>query len=107
MTMFRQGDVLIEVVEMDVRGMKEIPLNEGKAILAWGEVTGHRHRFEQDNVKMYAANDNSGRRFVVISERPATLFHEEHAPIECPPGIYEVIIQREWSDENESVQVKD
>lgn len=101
-----QGDVYIKSCKLP-EGLEEQKSEDGKTILALGEATGHHHRFEQENVKMLHANDNSGRRFVVISERPATLFHEEHAPIECPPGTYEIFIARQWSDEEEPIAVVD
>ncbi len=105
--MARQGDVLVKKCDCDVSGLREIPRENGAVVLAHGEVTGHMHAFREDNVKMYSANDNSGRVFIVISGRPATLFHEEHAPITFAPGVYEVIRQREWTDRDEPVIVAD
>lgn len=101
-----QGDVYLKSVDLP-NDLSELESSDGKIILAYGEVTHHHHRFEQDNVKMYSANDNSGRRFIVISEKPATLFHEEHAPIEIGPGAYEIFIARQWTDEEEPVAVID
>lgn len=101
-----QGDVYLKagILPNDV---KPEPTKDGKTILALGEVTGHHHRFEADNVKMFHANDNSGRRFIVVSERPATLFHEEHAPIEVAPGTYEIFIARQWTDDEDPISVAD
>ena len=101
-----QGDVYVKASALP-EGLTEVAPENGKTILALGEATGHHHRFEQDNVKMYHANDNSGRRFIVISEKPATLFHEEHAPIEFAPGTYEIFIARQWSDSEEPIAVVD
>lgn len=101
-----QGDVYIKKAKL----LEDVTLQEienGKTILALGEATGHHHRFEQENVSLYHANDNSGRRFVVVCDRPATLFHEEHAPIEVAPGTYEIFIARQWTDDEEPIAVID
>lgn len=105
--MKRQGDILVEKVSVDISSMKEVERDAGRVVLAYGEATGHAHAFKDDHVKMFSANDNSGRRFIVISKNPAILYHEEHAPLTFDPGIYEVIRQREWSDDNEPIQVAD
>ena len=102
-----QGDVYLKATILPA-AIDDVPADaNGRTILALGEVTGHSHRFEQDNVKMYAANDNSGRRFIVVSDTPATLFHEEHAPITFAPGAYEIYIARQWSDDEEPIAVAD
>lgn len=102
-----QGDVYIKACKLPENCKSVDAEKDGKVILALGEQTGHHHRFEQDNVQMFHANDNSGRRFIVISENPATLYHEEHAPIEFAPGTYEIFIARQWTDENEPIAVCD
>lgn len=106
MKRFHQGDVYIKSGKLP-DGFEHQNCENGKTILALGEATGHHHRFEEDHVKMFHANDNSGRRFIVIEGKPATLFHEEHAPIECPAGTYEIFIARQWSDDEEPIAVID
>lgn len=102
-----QGDVYVKKSKLPEEVMI-VEADNGKIILALGEATGHHHRFETDNVKVFSANDNGvRRRFIVISEKPATLFHEEHAPIEFAPGTYEVFIARQWSDDEEPIAVID
>lgn len=101
-----QGDVYVKAAKLP-DNLQLTESENGKTILALGEATGHHHRFEQDNVKMYHSNDNSGRRFIVIEGKPATLFHEEHAPIEFSPGSYEVFIARQWTDDEEPIAVVD
>jgi hypothetical protein len=80
------------------------PSADGMIVLAYGEVTGHKHHFREAHVRMYA-NDN--RTFIVIEGKPATLYHEEHDPIIFAPGIYEVRRQREWTDKEEPIRVSD
>lgn len=106
MNRFHQGDVYIKSAKL-LKDCMPVKPKDGKTILALGEATGHHHRFEEKHVQMFHANDNSNRRFIVITGKPATLYHEEHAPIECPPGTYEIFIAREWTDENEPRAVVD
>lgn len=106
--MYRQGDVLIVPV-------KSIP-NElrsevrGKVILAYGEVTGHHHRFENGNVTAFfkEGDDNvmaggtalRGTRtdveFIRVGTGGAPLVHEEHDAISVPEGDYKIVRQREF-----------
>ena len=91
---YRQGDVLlIEVFE--TLEERAIPLNaikiEGTTI-ALGEVTGHHHTFESQEVEVMEMGD---LKWVVATE-VAPLTHQEHATIMVDPGTYEVRIQREY-----------
>lgn len=103
----RQGDVYVQACACIPEGLTPIERENGRVVLAHGEVTGHAHALIDEHVKFYAANDNSGRRFMVIENSPATLLHEEHSPITFAPGTYEVFRQREWTDQNEPRQVAD
>ena len=97
MNIYRQGDVL-------VRGVAKIPANakpavkdNGRVILAYGEVTGHCHAIH-DRVTMFRADEGLGT-WLQVAEGGADLVHEEHATIAIPPGNYQVVIQREYSPE--------
>jgi len=100
MKMFRQGDVLLVQVS-------EVPADaaacnvDGDVILAYGEATGHAHWLKADTVKPLAKGgvwEPSAERFIQALEG-ATLRHEEHAPIEIPPGNYRVVQQVEYTPE--------
>ena len=96
--MFRQGDVLIlEAGELPT-GLKPVPKDKGRTILAYGEVTGHAHAVEGE-VEFLAADlaEMEGRFLRVLSE--AQVVHEEHGTITLPPGDYEVRRQREYTPE--------
>jgi hypothetical protein len=88
----RQGDILIDPI-------KEIPesnqlTNTNEIVLAHGEATGHKHAFyETENVKAFAANDNTLYLHVIET---TNLCHEEHNSIPVSPDKYEVIRQRQW-----------
>ena len=107
---FRQGDVLLIQVDKIPTGLKS--RQDAKTILAFGEVSGHHHRFESGNVlSFYKEGDDSpqisggslmlrGSRtdveFVSLTET-TPLVHEEHTAIPVEPGNYRVVRQREFS----------
>lgn len=104
MKLYRQGDVLISQVAQ----LPEVaqPVEKGgKIVLAWGEVTGHQHRIENDGdvaeAEEFTMKDAAGavRRFLKVFDLGATVKHEEHAAIALPPGIYEITQQREYTPE--------
>lgn len=99
MRMYRQGDVLLRKIKSLPTGV--VPKDK---ILARGEVTGHKHRFleqqELQQVKRPDENtmvfiDESGKQFVQVLSPTAVLEHEEHGNITVPQGEYEVVIQKE------------
>ena len=96
--MYRQGDVLICPVESVVDGLVDVPLDNGRVILAYGEVTGHAHVVEGD-VQFFASDlEEMEKRFLrVEGEHGACVVHEEHATIALPPGDYEITRQREYA----------
>ena len=78
-----------------------------KAILAFGEVTGHTHRVEMSEMLKDAGvtlhmnyNGQAGKdvpqAFEVLNE-PVELQHEEHDTVTLPPGNYVVKIVREFN----------
>jgi len=76
------------------------------AIVAFGEVTGHKHQVNmKDMVKEAGVTLSMGynRKAGVdvpegfqVHEAPVTITHEEHDPIKLPPGYYMVRIVREF-----------
>ena len=100
--MYAQGDLLIERVDDACpSGTIVSPDATGATVLAEGELTGHRHSiFEQ--VTMFRdealARDVPGGLYighVKVEGSPATLRHQEHAPIALGEGTYRVRRQRE------------
>ena len=97
--MIRQGDVLlVPIVKMpeDVK--------EKNKILAYGEVTGHKHQFLSEQVSVFKSKEN--KQFVT-ADADVELVHEEHNVVQVPKGIYEVIIQREFDIADNIRQVLD
>mgnify|MGYP003154248838 CR=1 FL=1 len=112
---YQQGDVVMlkvddEYFEKNVRKGEDVIEYHGKqsthAIMAFGEVTGHTHQVNMANMLKEAGvtlhmgyNGKAGvdvpDAFIVHNET-VTLTHEEHNPIELPPGKYMVRIVREF-----------
>ena len=99
----RQGDVLL-VASKAVEGTPEPAASDGSVVLAHGEVTGHRHRFERAS-EAQALTGALVRGLIVKSA--AALLHEEHSAPTVAPGHYDLPRQTEWSDDNEPRQVAD
>lgn len=67
----RQGDVPLARVTSIPLSAVEIPRTNGKTILAFGEVTGHHHRFESSAAMML--HDTDGREYLRIANKPLQL----------------------------------
>jgi len=96
--MFRQGDVMIVPVEEVPKGLKRVPLENGRVILAHGEVTGHAHAVLGDVELLARDLAEMEGRFLRVEEE-AQVVHEEHATVTLPSGNYRVLRQREYQDE--------
>lgn len=96
----RQGDVMIRSVGRIPSSATEVK-NEGRIVLAYGEVTGHAHAIALDEAQEFTFADAAGivRRFLKVFDKGASVKHEEHATIPLPPGMYEIIQQREYTPE--------
>jgi len=116
MEKYQQGDVVMFKVnekyfEEHTRQGKEckVGYQGGKnehAIVAFGEVTGHKHQVNMANMLESAGvtlhmgyNRQAGVDVpdgFVIQNEGIILTHEEHDPLELPPGKYIVRIVREF-----------
>lgn len=93
MKIYRQGDVLLVRVNEVPAEAKEVKPEHGRIVLAHGEATGHTHAIlDTERVTLLMLEM---KRYLKV-EKKVALKHEEHAPIELPPGQYEVIRQREY-----------
>ena len=111
MRLYRQGDVLLVAIPKNEVPDEARPLRreQGKAILAHGEVTGHHHAILDRNVKLVGL-PSEGEKLVTADQaaelyllvhgtEPVELTHQEHATITVDPGTYRVIRQREYAPE--------
>lgn len=102
MKQYRQGDVLIERVEAAELGQK-VKRDNGRVVLAYGEVTGHAHAIADRGAELYEPKqdtENLQVRFLrVLAEGGVDLRHEEHSTITIPKGDYRITRQREYAPE--------
>ena len=96
--MFRQGDVMLVPVKKIPRDLVEVPKEQGRIVLAHGEVTGHAHVIEGDALFLAADLDEMSQRFLRV-EGECELVHDEHDTITVPAGAYEVRRQAEYAPE--------
>jgi len=96
MEIYRQGDVLIKRRRTAPKSDNLAPVarDDGRVILAYGEVTGHAHALTEPKIDMFE-DTATNQRFMHIMQ-VSNLVHEEHSTIELRPGWYEVIRQREY-----------
>jgi len=94
---YRQGDVLIMRVDESPDDFGErtaVQRDEGRIVLAYGEVTGHAHAIADDHATLWLLPDDD--RLLTVEGADVALRHEEHATIVIPPGTYRVRRQREY-----------
>lgn len=91
---YRQGDVLL-VRTLTPLSAEAVPVarNQGRIVLAYGEVTGHAHAIHDALAELFT--EKGGRLYLKV-EGEVTVQHEEHAGIALPSGVYEVRRQREY-----------
>ena len=113
---YQQGDVVMLKVDDDyfkdnVRNGEECTSSyntqsHNNPVLAFGEVTGHKHQIHMKDMLDKAevtlhmgyngkAGEDVPSGFIVQNEN-VILTHEEHDPLELPPGKYMVRIVREF-----------
>jgi hypothetical protein len=105
-TQFRQGDVLITLLAAAAcipANATPRPRDNGRAILAYGEVTGHAHAIDDTETEPAVAlfddpNATDGSFFMRV-ESDTGVVHEEHGRIDLPAGEYRVTRQREYTPE--------
>lgn len=98
MNMFRQGDVMI-VRDDNAEIGDSVPQDNGRVVLAYGEVTGHAHAISGSDTMLFERRqDPTPNNRVLKVVRPTSLRHEEHSPIRLDVGIYRIIRQREYEE---------
>jgi hypothetical protein len=96
MTIYRQGDVLLVAINsIPANARTEVARDNGRIVLAYGEVTGHAHAIHDTEAVLLAAPDTEDRFLRIMAT--VALEHEEHATIMLPPGDYITRRQREYT----------
>jgi hypothetical protein len=93
-TMFRQGDVLIELVneELPADAKQVKPDSRNRLVLADGEATGHAHAVSANGAALYDADTG----LMLQVNQPTAVVHEEHSAINLDTGLYKVTRQKEY-----------
>jgi hypothetical protein len=93
---YRHGDVILKKVKNVPT--KATAVKNDKRVLAYGEVTGHSHRFVEspDPMPFFKFDDKT---YCQVTGSNAMLIHEEHNALVIPEGVYEIVIQREYTPE--------
>lgn len=114
-TIIRQGDVCL-IPSALPPGCTAVPLDNGRIVLAHGEVTGHAHAIDLPQWAREIADgaiararlwqSPNGDRYLEVRETVA-LTHEEHTAHTIPPGVYELPVQVEWTSEHQVRKVAD
>ena len=107
MTIIRQGDVLMKRTRKKPTAQATPVTDQGRIILAYGEVTGHAHEVMTDAPPMTGDTvpaqqlfeEPDGTRLLVVRGPATFVKHEEHAKLHIPEGTYEVIRQVEYTPE--------
>jgi hypothetical protein len=92
----RQGDVLIFAAKSIPDKLTAIERDNGRVVLAYGEVTGHSHAIADLDATLFSAPSTTDRFLRIMNASGVDLVHEEHSAIALPPGDYVVRIQREY-----------
>lgn len=114
MNQLAQGDVFIRRIETLPANLAPVARDNGRIVLAYGEVTGHAHAICDPEAELLVAPDRTSDdeilnvRFLrVMAASGIDVQHEEHATVHLAPGLYEVRQQREWTDAAEPLRVAD
>lgn len=97
--MYRQGDVLIVPITALPTELVPVERENGRVVLAHGEVTGHAHAIKDRDVALFRDPKLAAIFMHVSADGPVVLEHDEHDTIAIPPGNYQIIRQREYSPE--------
>jgi hypothetical protein len=92
---YRQGDVLLTLIDQPAKLGKPIDAVNGRLVLASGELSGHNHTVPAIEGKTQFFEGSRNLRYLHLTAA-AQLQHQEHGAIELEPGWYEVRVQREY-----------
>lgn len=103
-TQYRQGDVYLTRIPTIPAGAAPRPLDQGRVILAYGEVTGHAHQISTPETVCLLDAPSADQTDVLDLaylkvDAVSQLVHEEHNTITLEPGNYRVTRQREYTPE--------
>lgn len=90
----RHGDVYIFDSLVDPKEIRKRGKRVASPVLAYGEVTGHKHELmDQTAFERY---EMDGKTYLIVSEQGVSITHEEHGVGIIEAGVKEVRIDREY-----------
>lgn len=95
---YRQGDVLIERVEVtgkEFQGKDLEPDERGRIVLARGEATGHDHTLRYSSLDNVIETDDE--EIVFTATEPTSVVHQTHEPIPLNTGRHVATPQRQYT----------
>jgi hypothetical protein len=98
----RQGDVKVKMIASVPEGSQTYAKENGEAVLAHGEVTCHKHKITEGEVRFFTVGDSQNMfspKYLEVVSDSAVLWHDEHISHVLDKGVYEVTIQREYFPE--------
>src|SRR5258708_33558053 len=84
LSMYRQGDVLIVPVESIPEKLDPIDRENGRVVLAHGEVTGHAHAIKAEGAALFRDPKLMAVFMRVSGDAPVALEHDDHDTIMIP-----------------------
>src|SRR6476646_10013913 len=107
---FRQGDVLLEKIDLTDNYLAEKSITKiDTKIIAYGEKTGHAHFFDKSSINDSSSSSSSSQvslykevnqqdpGIVVIKAETALLKHQDHLHIQFPKGVYTIKRERSYN----------
>jgi len=103
----RQGDVMLVPIAAIPEKVRPAAPENGRYIIAHGEVTGHHHSFRMTDTITMFREDGSGGGLFLNATAPAALEHQEHTTLNLEPGAWKVVRQRTATSTGLSRRVAD
>lgn len=103
MNYYRHGDLSFHFLQEAPKNLKKVEC-DGSFVLAYGEVTGHRHLLKEREADSFDIFQNENGQYVLNIKKPTQLFHEEHQTIIIQPGWYIQENEREFDWFQEGVR---
>lgn len=99
--MYRHGDLLLREVKK-TPGLVSVQKTKSY-VLAYGEVTGHKHLL-QTKTKSFGVWEDKDGMFYLDMPEAGSLTHEEHKKLVIAPGFYQIVHEREYDPFTEEMR---
>jgi hypothetical protein len=103
----RQGDIFLRPVDPTTIPDNYVLGRPGRAIVAHGEVTGHKHVVMSDNaqwlttatedINLFARTGDQEKPLYLFVPEDSGLVHNTHTTLPVTTGVYEVVRKRQYA----------